>query len=617
MSLLFIILPLTTLFFGFGRIQPGYLYCGNMLVLSLLAGLNLTQVFFRGGIKKLDLGEILQVGPDSSLGVSLGVYLDFYSSYMVWVVFTISFLVHLYSTVYMGGDPRLYTFLTYLTLFTFFMVVLLVSPNYVQLFMGWEGVGLTSYLLVNFWTTRPAANKSALKALVVNRVGDLLFLGGLFLLVREGHTLNFTSLEVALPPGVGPLFVGAAAAKSAQLGLHTWLPDAMEGPTPVSALIHAATMVTAGLFLLFRATHFVEEIRPLVGLLGGVTALFAGTVALFQFDLKRVIAYSTCSQLGFMVVAYSLGSPELSLYHLGNHAFFKALLFLLAGLVIHALADEQDMRRMGGLLQTLPLTYSLFVVGSLALGGFPFLSGFYSKDSILETLYGKGYWFVYFGCLGAAYLTAYYSFRTLVLVFGGRPRGSFSLFRAATEADPLSLGVVGVLGFFSLLHGYLFRDLFLGWGVPQGWSTTLVEAEFDVPLGVKLAPLFMSGVAAVVYSFGLSLGWSPTGGVTFFSKRWGWDLLDAAQARRFLVKGYDLYLGVERGFFEKLGPTGVHFFLTRGYDFFRNRGWFSFFWLAGMVGFVLLALMVEGGIGTAAVPFLPLVGGGFHRGHAD
>jgi len=608
MTLLFIILPLITLFFGFGRVHPGYLYCGNMFFLSLLAGVNLTQVFFRGGIKKLDLGEIFRVGPDFSLGVSLGIYLDFYSSYMVWVVFTISFLVHLYSTVYMGGDPRLYTFLTYLTLFTFFIVVLLVSPNYVQLFMGWEGVGLTSYLLVNFWTTRPAANKSALKALLVNRVGDLLFLGGLFLLIREGHTLNFTCFETKLPSGVGPLFVGAAAAKSAQLGLHTWLPDAMEGPTPVSALIHAATMVTAGLFLLFRATHFVEEIRPLVGLLGGATALFAGTVALFQFDLKRVIAYSTCSQLGFMVVAYSLGSPELSLYHLGNHAFFKALLFLLAGLVIHSLADEQDMRRMGGLLKTLPLTYSLFVVGSLALGGFPFLSGFYSKDSILETLYGKGYWFVYFGCLGAAYLTAYYSFRTLTLVFGGRPRGSFSLFRAAQEADPLSLGVVLVLGFFSIFHGYFFRDLFLGWGIPLGWSTTLVEAEFNVPLGVKLAPLFFSVTAAVVYHKGWSLGWTPTGGVSFFAKRWGWDLLDAAQARRFLLKGYTLYVGVERGFFEKVGPSGVNFFLTRGYDFFRNRGWFSFFWLAGMVGFVLLALM-GGEISFVAIPYFPLVGG--------
>jgi len=575
-----------------------------MFFLALLAGLNLGQVL-RGGIKKLDLGEILRVGPDSSLGISLGVYLDFYSSYMVWVVFTISFLVHLYSTVYIGADPRLYTFLTYLTLFTFFMVVLLVSPNYVQLFMGWEGVGLTSYLLVNFWTTRAAANKSALKALIVNRVGDLLFLWALFILIREGQTLEFVSLSSSLPPGVGPLFVGAAAAKSAQLGLHTWLPDAMEGPTPVSALIHAATMVTAGLFLLFRATHFVEEIRPLLGLLGGVTALFAGTVALFQFDLKRVIAYSTCSQLGFIVVAYSVGSPELSLYHLGNHAFFKALLFLLAGLVIHALADEQDMRRMGGLLQSMPLTYTLFLVGSLALGGFPFLSGFYSKDAILETLYGKGYWFVYFACVGAAYLTAYYSVRTLVLVFGGRPKGGLKNFVAASEADSLSLGVVVVLGFFSIFHGYLFRDCFLGWGLTRGWAVPGVEAEFNVSLGIKLLPLFCSLGAGFIYLVGgLNLKWSTTW-VGFFSKRWGWDLVDSSLARRLLVKGYLLYTGVERGFFEKLGPTGINFTIRRGYDFFRNRGWFSFFWLAVMTGFVVLSIVgVSPAVGI--VPFFPI-----------
>lgn len=609
MTFLFILLPLVTLTLGFWRIHSSYLYCGNMFFLAFLAGVNLMEVVFDGGVKKLDLGEIFRVGPDSSLGVSLGVYLDFYSSYMVWVVFTISFLVHLYSTVYMGGDPRVYTFLTYLTLFTFFMVVLLVSPNYVQLFMGWEGVGLTSYLLVNFWTTRAAANKSALKALLVNRVGDLFFLWGLFILIREGHTLEFTCLDQELPPGVGVLFVGAAAAKSAQLGLHTWLPDAMEGPTPVSALIHAATMVTAGIFLLFRATHFVEPIRPLVGLLGGVTALFAGTVALFQFDLKRVIAYSTCSQLGFMVVAYSLESPELSLYHLGNHAFFKALLFLLAGLVIHALADEQDMRRMGGLLQTLPVTYALFVVGSLALGGFPFLSGFYSKDSILETLYGKGYWFVYFACVGAAYLTAYYSVRTLVLVFGGKPKGSTKTFLSAGEADPVSLGVVLTLGVFSVLHGYLLRDTFMGWGNPTGWSTSVVEAEFSVPLLVKLAPLGFSFLAGVVYLNGFGPGFS-TGWTIFFSKRWGWDLIDAALARRTLLKGYTLYTNVERGFFEVVGPSGVGYLIGRTYDLFRNRGWFSFFWVAGMIGFVGLALLSGEGVlyYCPVLPFYPPLG---------
>lgn len=593
--------PLVTLLLGFWRVHPAYLYCGNMFFLAVLGGVNLLEVVWCGGVKKVSLGEVFRLGSDSLLGVSLGVYLDFYSSYMVWVVFTISFLVHLYSTVYMGGDPRVHTFLGYLTLFTFFMVVLLVAPNYVQLFMGWEGVGLTSYLLVNFWHTRVQANKSSLKALLVNRVGDLFFLWSLFLLVRQGFSLSFFDLGGLRPEGLAVFVVGAAAAKSAQLGLHTWLPDAMEGPTPVSALIHAATMVTAGIFLLFRSPHLVDQIRPFIGFLGVATALFAGTVALFQFDLKRVIAYSTCSQLGFMVVAYSLDFPELSLYHLANHAFFKALLFLLAGLVIHSLADEQDMRRMGGLANSLPVTYSLFVVGSLALGGFPFLSGFYSKDSILEVLYAKGHWFVYFGCVLAAYLTAYYSFRTIVLVFFGRPKGSKKVFLAAGEADRLSLGVVLLLGGLSLLHGYLLRDTFVGWGRPLGWTTPVVEAEFLVPLGVKLAPLGVSLFAGALCATGsipgVSLGW-----VNFFSKRWWWDFVDSVLTRRTLTKGYSLYLGIERGFFEVVGPSGVVRLLERGYDFFRNRGWFSVLWVSGMAGFFYLGVLGVIDLGGFALP---------------
>lgn len=601
--ILFVVAPLVALFLGFWRVNPVYLYCGNMFVLATLGGVNLAEVVLTGGAREVLFGEILKVG---SLGVSLGVYLDFYSSYMVWVVFVISFLVHLYSSVYMGGDPRLHTFLGYLTLFTFFMVVLLVSPNYVQLFMGWEGVGLTSYLLVNFWTTRAAANKSALKALLVNRVGDLFFLWGLFLLVREGLTFNFVDLGGFPPEGVGILFVGAAAAKSAQLGLHTWLPDAMEGPTPVSALIHAATMVTAGIFLLFRSIHLVDPVRSFLLVLGTLTALFAGTVALFQFDLKRVIAYSTCSQLGFMVVAYSLGSPELSLYHLGNHAFFKALLFLLAGLVIHALADEQDMRRMGGLSGTLPVTYSLFVLGSLALGGFPFLSGFYSKDTILEVLYAKGYWFGYFGCVSAAYLTAYYSVRTVVMVFFGRPKGGRSTFLGAAEADPLSLGVVLSLGVFSVFHGYLLRDTLVGWGRPPGWSTPFVEAEFVVPLGVKLLPLGVSLAAGALCLVGF-FSTPPTRVVYFFSKRWWWDFVDSSLARRTLTKGYGWYLLIERGFFEWVGPSGVAHLVTRGYDSFRQRGWTPTLWAAGMSGFLYLTLVGGASLSGGVLPLLPFV----------
>lgn len=603
MTTLLLTLPLLALGLTFFRPHPGTLVVG-MWVCVAVASVNLVDVV-GGTTKEVVLwSNFLTVGyPGLFLTVDLGVYLDFYSAYMVWVVYVVSALVHLYSTAYMGGDPRQYLFLSYLTLFTFFMVLLLVSGNYVQLFMGWEGVGLTSYLLVNFWHTRVAANKSALKALLVNRVGDVFFLWGLLSLVTQHGTFHFTNLEVSSHPGTPLFLIAAAAAKSAQLGLHTWLPDAMEGPTPVSALIHAATMVTAGIFLLFRSVHLVEPVQPFLLTLGAATALFAGTVAVFQFDLKRVIAYSTCSQLGFMVVAYSLAGPELSLYHLANHAFFKALLFLLAGVVIHALADEQDMRRMGGLVNVLPVTYTLFVVGSLALAGFPFLSGFYSKDTILEILYAKGFWFSYFACLCAAYLTAYYSLRTLVLVFYGRPNGYRGVYATAHEGDWTSLGVVTFLGGLSLLHGYVTRDLFVGWGRPTGWSTPVVEAEFLVPLWIKLLPLLLSTIAAAMVVLGFFPRWSRPW-TLFFSKRWWWDTVDTAAARRGLVKAYYLYRGVERGFFEWVGPTGVVHGLAWFYDGFRNRGWSSFFWLAVLAGFVGLSFSFS--TADLTCPYLPL-----------
>jgi len=394
-------LPLITLFIGLFRVNPRWLYPGGMFVATFVAGINFYEVVLCGATKQVTFVDnfLLFETVHGYEPVVLGVYLDFYSANMVWIVFLISLFVHLYSTSYMGQDPRLYLFLTYLTLFTFFMVVLLVSPNYVQLFLGWEGVGLTSYLLVNFWTTRIAANKAAMKALIVNRIGDVFLLYFLFLYVRHYQTFDFldcTSTATAKPAaGLAVAVVVAAAAKSAQLGLHTWLPDAMEGPTPVSALIHAATMVTAGVFLLLRSVWFLDEVKPLLLFLGATTTFFAGSVALFQYDLKRVIAYSTCAQLGYMVVALSVGAPELSLYHLVNHAYFKALLFLLAGLVIHAMQNEQDTRRMGGLANALPVTYVLFVLGSAALVGFPFLSGYYSKENILEILYAKHLWYAY------------------------------------------------------------------------------------------------------------------------------------------------------------------------------------------------------------------------------
>jgi NADH:ubiquinone oxidoreductase subunit 5 (subunit L)/multisubunit Na+/H+ antiporter MnhA subunit len=363
----------------------------------------------------------------------------------------------------------------------------------------------------------------------------------------------------------------------------------MEGPTPVSALIHAATMVTAGVFLLLRSPHLIGEVRPLIVALGGVTALFAGSVALFQYDLKRVIAYSTCSQLGYMVVAVGLEVPELSLYHLVNHAYFKALLFLLAGLVIHALADEQDTRRMGGLIQVLPVTYVLFGLASLALAGFPFLSGYYSKEGILEILQGRGLYFGYLCCLVAAYFTAYYSFRTVWLVFLGRPKGSRPVYLGAAEADARSLGVVLTLGAFALVHGYLGKDLFVGPGRTLGWSTPYLEAEFAVPLGVKLLPLVLAVGACLVCAFFETRWWSPLGvqATYFFAKRWWWDFLDSTFSRRALRGGYYLYVDLERGLLEVAGPTGVRWVLARAYDFVRGRGWFPTYFTSLGLGFAL------------------------------
>ena len=609
MTLLFVALPVVSLGWALFVRYPAYLLCGNMGVLCVVAGVNLYEVAVCGAVKRVTLLEnFLPTAATPYTGASLGVYLDYYSAHMVWVVFFISFMVHLYSLSYMGADPRVKYFLIYLTLFTFFMVVLLVAPNYVQLFCGWEGVGLTSYLLVNFWHTRTAANKSALKALIVNRVGDVFLLYAIFLMVSHGHTVEYTDLAVDRHPLVAPFIVAAVAAKSAQLGLHTWLPDAMEGPTPVSALIHAATMVTAGVFLLFRSPQYVEQAAPVLVGLGAITTLFAGSVALVQFDLKRIIAYSTCSQLGYMVVAVGLDYPELGLYHLANHAYFKALLFLLAGLVIHAVSDEQDVRRMGGLVRVLPVTYTLFGVGSLALGGFPFLSGFYSKEGILEALYARGEWFAYFCTVAAAVLTAFYSFRTVYLVFFGPPRGDRPVYTTTTEADPLSLGVVLTLGALAVGHGYVGRDLFVGWGTTLGWSTPGVTAEFAVPLGVKLLPLGLSFVGvALAYGFavhtvglpGMSVAW-----YSFFAKRWWWDYLDSTAARRFTAKSYRVYTGVERGLFEWVGPSGVSWVAARGYQLVRTGGWFPTFFASIGVGLLFFALFNGWGYTTGAIPVL-------------
>ncbi len=447
-------------------------------------------------------------------------YFDSLTVVMLVVITSVSSLVHVYSASYMENDPHIPRFMSYLSLFTFFMCMLVTADNLVQMFFGWEGVGCASYLLINFWWTRVQANKSSIKAMVMNRVGDFGLTIGIMSIFLVFKSVNFATVLSCAPylPEIVFLcmrldactvicicFLIGACGKSAQLGLHTWLPDAMEGPTPVSALIHAATMVTAGIFLIAR-TSLLFECAPnaliVVALLGGMTCFFAATTGMVQNDLKRVIAYSTCSQLGYMVFACGVSSYSVAIFHLFNHAFFKALLFLGAGSVIHALSDQQDMRKMGGILQILPFTYAMMCIGSLSLIGFPFLAGFYSKDVILEVAFARytlnaqfGYW-----CTSVCVLfTAYYSTRLLVLTFI-TPRAGFKKSVSQIHDSSLLIAIpLLLLAFASIFCGFMAQDMMIGVGT-SFWGNSLfveplhnnrVESEF-IPQYVKLLPLLFT-----------------------------------------------------------------------------------------------------------------------------
>ncbi|MBJ3777463.1 NADH-quinone oxidoreductase subunit L [Acuticoccus mangrovi] len=409
--------------------------------------------------------------------------IDTLTAVMLVVVNTVSALVHLYSFGYMAHDPAKAKFFSYLSLFTFAMLMLVTADNLVQMFFGWEGVGLASYLLIGFWNDRHSANAAAIKAFVVNRVGDFGFLLGIFTIFTitgavsfdvifgaaptlSTMTFSFLGFEVpALELACLLLFVGAMG-KSAQLGLHTWLPDAMEGPTPVSALIHAATMVTAGVFMVARMSplfEFAPTALAVVTFVGASTAMFAATIGCAQNDIKRVIAYSTCSQLGYMFAALGVGAYGIAVFHLFTHAFFKALLFLGAGSVIHAMHDEQDMRRMGGLWKKIPYTYAGMLIGSLALTGFPLTAGYFSKDAIIEASFvGQNPFATYAWIMlvGAALLTSFYSWRLLFMTFHGTSRASADTLKHAHESPPNMLIPLAVLSLGALVGGYVFAHSF-------------------------------------------------------------------------------------------------------------------------------------------------------------
>jgi NADH-ubiquinone oxidoreductase chain 5 len=549
-----------------------------------------------------------------TLNVDWGFMFDSITAVMCCVVTFISCLVHLYSTEYMSHDPHLPRFMSYLSLFTFFMLILVTADNFIQMFVGWEGVGLCSYLLINFWFTRIQANKAAIKAMLMNRIGDFSLIIGIILIFIyykavdyasvavltpfvKGDVISFLNLNVSLLTMIGIfLFIGAVG-KSAQLGLHTWLPDAMEGPTPVSALIHAATMVTAGVFLLARSSFIYEysyNVLGYVSIVGALTAFCASTIGLVQNDLKRVIAYSTCSQLGYMVFACGLSNYSTGVFHLSNHAFFKALLFLSAGSIIHAVNDEQDMRKMGGLKNLLPFTYSMVVIGSLALIGFPFLAGFYSKDLILELAFSKfssfGYFSYFLGTFGA-FLTAFYSTRLLCLTFLSEPTGHRSVIPYAADAPNAITFTLGVLAIPSIFIGFYSKDILVGLGteffgtaiyVPSE-NNNIFDAEF-IGLSYKLLPVQLSLLGAtlsfLLYSFQYKVLFRVKTSFlgkkiyNFFNRKWFFDKIYNEYFGQFFFKfGYSIsYKFIDRGIFELLGPTGLSFSTVGlGSDLYKNQ----------------------------------------------
>ena len=447
-----------------------------------------------------------------TLDVNWSIKVDALSSVMLVVVTLVSSLVHIYSIGYMSHDPHKPRFMAYLSLFTFAMLTLVTSDNFLQLFFGWEGVGLCSYFLIGFWFKKDSANAAAIKAFVVNRVGDFGFALGIFLIFYLFGTVNYSEVFQQIPQIVDKellflgvnikaidlicilLFIGAMG-KSAQILLHTWLPDAMEGPTPVSALIHAATMVTAGVFLVVRCSP-IFEYSPLtlniITVVGMTTAFFAATVALVQTDIKKIVAYSTCSQLGYMFFAAGVGAYNVAMFHLFTHAFFKALLFLGSGSVIHSFKDEQNINQMGAVYKKLPYTWVLMIIGTLALTGFPFLSGFYSKDAIIEFAYLRGNTVGYYAAgvgILTALLTSIYSWRLIFKTFHGTYNNQKLKIDEMHESSMIMLIPLIILAIGAIFSGFLFKDLFIGHGeINHFWGESI---KFLKPLSTDHPPLWI------------------------------------------------------------------------------------------------------------------------------
>jgi NADH-quinone oxidoreductase subunit L len=560
-----------------------------VLVTAVLSWLAFYQVAIQGQEVRIELVRFVESGALKSMW---SLRIDTLTAVMLVVVTNVSGLVHLYSIGYMEDDPSRPRFFAYLSLFTFAMLALVTADDFLQLFFGWEGVGLASYLLIGFWYHKPSANAAAIKAFIVNRVGDFGFALGIFAVFTLFNSIQYDTVFASAPDQVGKtmeflgfqvdaltlicllLFMGAMG-KSAQFLLHTWLPDAMEGPTPVSALIHAATMVTAGVFMVARLSPLFE-LAPIalgfVAIIGATTAFFAATVGLVQTDIKRVVAYSTCSQLGYMFAAEGVGAYNAGIFHLFTHASFKALLFLGAGAVIHALHHEQDLRRMGALRKVLPFTWATMLVGTLSLTGFPFTAGFVSKDAIIEATYAAHsqvgtYAFVL--TLVSAILTSFYSWRLMFLAFEGKPREPKDVLEHAHE-PPWTMGLpLILLALGSLLAGGLFAHLFIGGAQAEFWRGSLVShagEAHEAPLWVALAPTVAMaagfGVAWYFYitnplvPFGLAKRFR--GAYLFLLNAWYFDALyDALFVRPAKRLGRFLWKTGDGAIIDGIGPDGI------------------------------------------------------------
>ena len=593
MYLAIIVLPLlgsiVSGFFGrkVGVSGSHLITCTSVLLTTTLA----IFAFFEVGINNTSVYVKLFRWIDSeSLNISWGFVFDSLTVSMLIPVLIVSSLVHIYSIGYMSHDPHNQRFFSYLSLFTFRMIILVTSNNFLLMFVGWEGVGVCSYLLVSFWFTRIAANQSSTSAFLTNRVGDSFLTIGMFAILWSFGNIDYSTVFSISPlmsdnliTIIGICLLIGAMAKSSQIGLHVWLPMAMEGPTPVSALIHAATMVTAGVYLLIRSSPLIEYSNTVLLLclwIGAITTVFSSLIGLFQQDIKKVIAYSTMSQLGMMVVAIGLSSYNIALFHLVNHAFYKGLLFLGAGAVIHAVSDNQDFRKYGGLRAFLPLTYSVMLIASLSLVAFPFMTGFYSKDFILESAYGQFYFssiVVYFISTIGAMFTTLYSVKVLYLTFLTNPNGPLVNYKHAHEGGIFMSMPLIILAIFSIFFGYVTKDMFIGLGSNFFIDNSLfihpsheimLDTEFAVPTIFKILPLIftlsLSTIAIILSEF------TPIVLINFKLSRLGYNIFSFFNQRFLVEMFYNKYvtdlvlkLGgqttkvIDKGSIELIGPFGL------------------------------------------------------------